>query len=191
MTRRGSPPDWSDGELVREIGTRGTDAAGAERELCTRYAARIRLYGRRHLRADDAADDLVQQVLLSVLEAARAGRIEDPDRLGAFVAGACRFAAWDVRRGEHRRQRLAQAEAVLAVAAAEPGIHPIDRRRLERCLGHLALRESTVVRMTFQEDRPADEIARLLGITPGNVRVIRHRALAHLQACVENPKEDA
>ena len=70
-------------------------------------------------------------------------------------------------------------------------MHPIDRRRLERCLGHLAQRESTVVRMTFQEDRPADEIARLLGITPGNVRVIRHRALARLQACVESPREDA
>jgi len=190
MTEVGSPPDWSDGELVRQIAARSTQAEDAERELCARYAARIRLYGLRHLRADDAAADLVQQVLLAVLEAARAGRVEEPDRLGAFVAGVCRFVVWDVRRADQRRQRLVDAEAIL-LPAPETGLHPIDRRRLERCLGHLAPRETTVVRMTFQEDRPADEIARLLGLTPGNVRVIRHRALARLQACVENPMEDA
>lgn len=190
MTEADAPPGWPDGELVRRIAARSADADQAERELCDRYAARVRLYGLRHLRAEDAADDLVQQVLLSVLEAARAGRVEEPDRLGAFVAGVCRFVVWDERRAEQRRRRLVDEETVL-LPAPEAGLHPIDRRRLERCLGHLAQRESTVVRMTFQEDRPADDIARLLGITPGNVRVIRHRALARLQACVENPMEDA
>ena len=38
---------------------------------------------------------------------------------------------------------------------------------------------------TFLEDRDADEIGKALELSPGNVRVIRHRALARLQACVE------
>jgi RNA polymerase sigma-70 factor (ECF subfamily) len=38
---------------------------------------------------------------------------------------------------------------------------------------------------TFVEDRDADEIGAAFAISAGNVRVIRHRALARLQACVE------
>jgi len=32
--------------------------------------------------------------------------------------------------------------------------------------------------------RASEEIARELETTPGNVRVVRHRALAHLRACM-------
>jgi RNA polymerase sigma-70 factor (ECF subfamily) len=42
-----------------------------------------------------------------------------------------------------------------------------------------------VVLATFLEDRDADEIGSTLSLTAGNVRVIRHRALARLQVCVE------
>ena len=50
-------------------------------------APRIRLYGLRHLRSATAADDLVQQVLLNLLEALRAGRLREPDKLAQFVLG--------------------------------------------------------------------------------------------------------
>lgn len=38
--------------------------------------------------------------------------------------------------------------------------------------------------LAFYEDMPADELALELGLTPGNVRVIRHRALERLRLCV-------
>jgi RNA polymerase sigma-70 factor (ECF subfamily) len=38
--------------------------------------------------------------------------------------------------------------------------------------------------MTFYEDRQADEVAKLLGLSAGNVRVIRHRAIGRLRDCV-------
>src|SRR5688572_5444185 len=72
--------DGSDAELVRRIMAGGGDARAAEAELCRRFAPRVRLYGLRHLRSEDRARDLVQSVLLAVLEAVRAGRVEDPDR---------------------------------------------------------------------------------------------------------------
>ena len=40
------------------------------------------------------------------------------------------------------------------------------------------------VLMTSYEDRQADEVAGLLGLNAGNVRVIRHRALRRLRDCV-------
>ena len=48
----------------------------------------------------------------------------------------------------------------------------------------MAERERSVLLMTFYEDRQADDVARLLGLTAGNVRVIRHRALGRLRDCV-------
>ena len=66
----------NDAELVRQIGS-GNDPE-AEAELFRRMAPRIRLYGLRHLRDEHAADDLTQQVLITALEALRAGRLREP-----------------------------------------------------------------------------------------------------------------
>ena len=60
--------ELSDADLAPRIA--GGDRE-AEAEMCRRMAPRIRLYGLRHLRSAPAADDLVQQVLLTVLEALR------------------------------------------------------------------------------------------------------------------------
>jgi len=67
----------ADGDLARRAGRPGRDAA-AEGELCRRFAPRIRLYGLKHLRDEERARDLVQSVLLVVLEAVRAGRVDEP-----------------------------------------------------------------------------------------------------------------
>ena len=157
-----------------------------ERELCRKYAERIRGYGLRHLRDATAAADLVQHVLIAVLQAVRAGKVEQLDRLDAYVLGTCRYAVMDMRRGEARQQKIAAREA--AELPEYDGYEPargLDRMRLEHCLRHLEERDRAVVLATFLEDRDADEIGKALELSPGNVRVIRHRALARLQACVE------
>jgi len=38
--------------------------------------------------------------------------------------------------------------------------------------------------MTFYDDQPAKEVAAALGLSEGNVRVIRHRALGRLRECM-------
>jgi hypothetical protein len=50
----------SDGDLARAVAARGpSEAEAAESELYRRFAPRVRLYGLRHLRDEDAARDLV------------------------------------------------------------------------------------------------------------------------------------
>jgi RNA polymerase sigma-70 factor (ECF subfamily) len=45
------------------------------------------------------------------------------------------------------------------------------------------------VALSFQQDRTAEEVAERLGTTAGNVRVLRHRAVAALRRCLdERPK---
>lgn len=153
--------------------------------ICRQYAGRIFAYGLRHLRDEERARELVQHVLLAVIEALRAGRVEQTDRLEAYVFGTCRNAVRDLRRGETRRQRIAERAATELPLDYEPAWPRVDRLRLEACLHGLPPRDRAVVLATFVEDRDADEIAAALALSAGNVRVIRHRAVARLQACVE------
>lgn len=156
----------------------------AEAELCRRMAPRIHLYGLRHLRSSTAADDLVQQVLVTVLEALRAGRLREADKVAHFVMGTCRMTVLDQRRGAKRQERLlAEFGADLAPAAA--GGPSIDRDRLTRCVQSLNERERSVVVLTFYDEQTSREAAAALGLSEANVRVVRHRALKQLHACME------
>lgn len=156
-----------------------------EHELCRMYESRIRGYGLRHLRDAAAAADLVQHVLLVVLQAVRAGKINEPEKLGAYVLGTCRNVVRDMQRGDARQRRVAEANAAVLPDGYEPSWSSFDRVRLEMCLMGLDARDRAVILATFAYDRDADEIGRAFELSVGNVRVIRHRALAKLQACVE------
>ena len=179
--------DLEDAELAQRIrGGSPAEAGAAEAELVRRFAPRIRLFGLRRLRDSAAVQDLVQEVLVTTLEALRAGRIEQPDRLASFVLGACRMTITNQRRGEQRRARLlTQFTRELEPVPDLPVDWALDRDRLTECLDGLPDRDRTVVALTFYAERSADEIARELGTSPGNVRVVRHRALARLQNCLE------
>ncbi|MEO8256499.1 MAG: hypothetical protein ABI868_04055 [Acidobacteriota bacterium] len=71
------PPilDSSDGDLARAVAATGSrEAEAAESELYQRFAPRVRLYGLRDLRDEEAARDLVQQVMLETCLARLAER---------------------------------------------------------------------------------------------------------------------
>jgi RNA polymerase sigma-70 factor (ECF subfamily) len=60
----------------------------------------------------------------------------------------------------------------------------LDPDRMAKCLDALSERERSVVVLSFFADKQADEVGAELAISGGNVRVIRHRALARLRACM-------
>jgi len=175
-----------DGALARRIteAGRAPDSA-AESELYRRLAPRVRLYGLRHLRDRHGAADLVQSVLLMTLERLRAGRIREPERIASFVLGSCRMTVLEMRRGTRRREALLETfgDVTATFESSEPGL--LDGDRLARCLEALSERERSVVVLTFFADRNADDVGAELSISSGNVRVIRHRALSRLRACVD------
>ena len=172
----------SDADLVRQIGA-GRDPE-AEAELYRRMAPRIRLYGLRHLRDGHAAADLTQQVVITTLEALRAGRLREPEKLASFVLGTCRMTVLDLRRGAQRKQRLLAQFGAEFPTAVQPSVPRIDRDRLARCMENLKERERTVVVMTFYDEQTGADVANLLGVSEANVRVIRHRAIHQLRECM-------
>lgn len=177
----------ADAELVHRI-ARGADVREAEAELCRRFAPRIRLYGLRHLRCEDRAADLVQSVLLSVLDAARSGRVEQAEQLDRFVLGTCRNVARRVRERETRTVPVESAELEQRVGAFEPSFERIDSGGLLRCLQKLEERARSVVLLSFHSEHDTEQIAQALQLSVGNVRVVRHRALAELRGCLDNAK---
>jgi len=174
----------SDGELARAIAACGQEAEAAETELYRRFAPRVRLYGRRHLRDEDASYDLVQQVMLLTIEKLRNGSVRDADRIASFILGVSRTIANDVKRRERRREKLRDVFIDPRVFAPPAADAVLDLDRLEACLARLAERERMVVLLTFYAERTASDVGRELGVTEGNVRVIRHRAVDRLRACV-------
>jgi RNA polymerase sigma-70 factor (ECF subfamily) len=155
----------------------------AEAELCRRMAPRIRLYGLRHLRSPAAADDLVQQVLMKVLEALRTARLRESDKLAHFVLSTCRMTVLDLRRSSRRQEELLAIFGGHLVPEPPP-MPSVDDRQLARCVQALGERERSVVVMTFYDDQTGAETASFLGISEANVRVIRHRALRELRVCM-------
>jgi len=174
----------SDADLVRRIATAGDRAA--EAELYRRMVPRVRLYGLRHLRDAAAADDLAQQVMMTAIEALREGRLREPEKLASFVLGMCRMTVLDQRRTAQRRSRLLEEFGHL-VDVALPEEPVLDTDRLSSCLEALAERERTVIVLSFYDERTAADVASVVGVTDANVRVIRHRALNRLRACMEVP----
>jgi RNA polymerase sigma-70 factor (ECF subfamily) len=161
----------------------------AEEQFCRRFAARIRLFGLKRLRDTAAAADLVQDVLILVLDKLRAGAVREPEQIASFVLGTARQLVIDSRRNTGRRTRLLDTFAQDLEPAEDAAAHALDTDRLAHCLQRLAERERAVLVMTFYDDCPADELGVRLGLSPGNVRVIRHRGIERLRDCVQSHGE--
>ena len=176
-------------ELARRVQAGGPDAAAAEAELCQRFWQRARLYGLRHLRGVTEAEDLAQRVMEVMLTSLRSGRVDDLELLDRYVLGVCRNVAHTLRRSGERTRKAAERLALEPAQAVEqPPEPPWGRESVEHltlCLGGLSPREQRVVQLSFAEWQSGEEIAERLAVAPGNVRVIRHRALRKLRDCMD------
>jgi RNA polymerase sigma-70 factor (ECF subfamily) len=182
VLEHGGEPRADDGELARRL---ADGDRAAEADLYRRLAPRVRLYGLRHLRDAAAADDLVQEVLLMTFDGLREGKVREPQKVASFVFGACRRVVSGWRKSRERRERLLARHGQELVPASAAPREPLDLERLARCLAGLGERERTVVALSFYAERDAEGIGGELGLEPGNVRVVRHRALARLRSCME------
>lgn len=159
----------------------------AEREVCRRLLPAIRAFAMRRLRSS-GAEDFTQDALVLVIEALRERRVQEPARVAAYALGICRNLARErARSGERRRELLAQYGLTEADLIASDRPLVLAREQLEDCYSQLTERARRVIRATFCDDDPDAAIAAGLAISEANVRVIRHRTLAALRACLEQP----
>jgi RNA polymerase sigma-70 factor, ECF subfamily len=110
--------------------------------------------------------------------------VRRPEEIGSFILGTSRMMAQNERRVARRREALTTRFMETTVETAASSFASLDAPRVAACLRDLAERDRLVVLLTYYADREAPRIAEDLGVSPGAVRVIRHRAMAHLRDCV-------
>ena len=177
------PQVASDGDLARSIANLSGGAQAEEAELYRRFAPRVRLYGRRHLRDDAAAQDLAHEVLLIAIERLRAGAVRKPDEIGSFILSTARLTATTRKRTDGRRARLGDHVPTKETVDADFE-ETVDLPRMAQCLNTLEAHARQVIVLTYYAERNAAQIAEELGSTSGAIRIARHRAMERLRDCM-------
>ncbi len=132
------------------------------------------------LASRDAADDLVQETFLRVIEARRTFRAGAPFRPWFFAIA--RHVALDARRRWWRRRAREVAVVVLPERpVAPPAENHLDGARLAELVCQLPEDQREVVWLARVEGMTSAEIAQIVGASPGAVKVRLHRATVKLR----------
>lgn len=161
-------------------------AAGLARDHAGRLAAIARREG---AGAADALD-VVQEAFHTLLARADLERLKtQPDDAARVLSTIVRNAARNLRRRHHHaRPHLPVDDVELAADAPSPE-EALDRAattvQLAGCMAKLGDVHRDVITLRVLEELSGDEAAETLGVTPGHVAVLLHRARKQLARCMQ------
>jgi RNA polymerase sigma-70 factor (ECF subfamily) len=151
-------------------------------------ASLARIARREGLGPEDAFD-AVQEAFQTFLTLPRApALVDEPDQSRKLLVALVRNVARN-RRRVHAVARPHDAAALADLPAERPDVDELlalaeEHLRLAGCLCSLPEVPRTVVTLRMLDELPGDDAARILGISPGHVAVLLHRAKVSLQACM-------
>jgi len=154
------------------------------------HRARLAQVARREgLRPEDAFDAVQDafQAYLTLPEAA--DLVGDLDGSRRLLIAITRNLARNRRRTHALARPHGAIDAAHGLAAGAPNAEQLlvaaeEELRLAGCLGRLADVQRVVVSLRMLDGLAGDEVARILGLTPGNVAVLLHRAKGKLASCM-------
>ena len=160
--------------------------AGLARDHASRLAAVARREG---VDAIEALD-VVQDAFHTFLQRPEAETLRDnPDEAARLLAAIVRNAARNARRRHHHaRPHVEVAESGLAAGEPTPDAaldHAETAALLAGCMASLGDVHRAVITLRVLEELSGEEAARALGVTPGHVAVLLHRARKQLEACMQ------
>lgn len=127
-------------------------------------------------------DDIVQESLARFLVATRAGKIQNPEAMGAFLNGICRNVI-----SEYRRRNM-RDEPMPEVVPEPPGkgIPQADlfelRQAIAQGMEQLSDRDRRILRGFYLEEKSKEEILKQTGLSDENFRVVLCRAKERFRA---------
>jgi RNA polymerase sigma-70 factor (ECF subfamily) len=145
----------------------------------------IRVVRREGLDAEDAID-CVQDAFESFLHLPQARPLADsPGEALALLTVLARNVARNRRRRHDRARPHVPLDDIPHVDALEARISEAEAYAMAAgCLDTLARLQRAVVKLRLLDEVPGEDVARLLGIKPGHVAVLLHRALGSLRSCM-------
>ena len=175
----------------------GTAFSGWVTRLVREHRSRLVAVARHEgLNAEDAFD-AAQEAFTGFLILPQARELVESEWAGHTLVALVRNVARNARRLHAVARPHASDDAVVgalpdgAPAADEHLAHVEDRGRLARCVARLAEVQRAVVTLRMLDDLPGEDVARELGIRPGHVAVLLHRAKADLRACMRDQEDGA
>ncbi len=168
-------------------------SAEAERCFVERYCRGVRTLVVRACRpGDPIVDDIVQDVLLTVLARLRAGALNDPNALPAYLQATIAHAT----RAEYRKRSQRGDSVEVELLENLPGSEASPAERLQQSHLRQAMaglvealpvaRDRAVLRGFYLEDRDRDDLCAELGIDEPHFRRVLHRARERLRALIED-----
>jgi RNA polymerase sigma-70 factor (ECF subfamily) len=169
-------------DLARRLAGGSRDALA---ESYQRYSTLVYNLALRALGDPHDAEDVTQQVFVSAWSSRHTLRPEGS--VPAWLVGITRHRVADARTQRFRSHRNTTAVAATTPAEAVDSPHEelAGQLLVAHELDHLGEPRGTVVRMAVIEDRPHDEIARVLGLPIGTVKSHVRRGLLQLRSRLE------
>lgn len=169
-------------------GVRGSGlgpSSRGEEELVGRFHDRVYHIALVRTRDPEAARDLAQETMLAVIRNLREGRLNDPEKLPAYVCGTVRNLVKVHGRTQRRWPEGGKGLEEVAVPSCEPEVERSERLRLAgRAIGGLRPADRLLLLLTLVDGLSPREIARRLGLRPEVVRMRKSRALERVREMV-------
>jgi RNA polymerase sigma-70 factor (ECF subfamily) len=159
--------------------------------LVHEHRAHLARIARREGLGPEDAFDAVQEAFHTFIRLPRArALVGEPDPSRKLLTALTRNVARNRRRlHATARPHARDAETLDALASETASVEDLivaaeEHVRLAACMATLAELPKTVVTLRMLDDVPGADAARILGITPGHIAVLLHRAKANLLACM-------
>jgi RNA polymerase sigma-70 factor (ECF subfamily) len=175
----------------------GVEFEGWVTRLVHAHRGHLVAVARREGLAGEDAFDAAQEAFTAFLILPRAQELVGSDWAEHTLVALVRNIARNARRLHvHARPHVTEGAAVDALADGAPAADARiaaaeDRGRLARCVGRLGEVQRAVVTLRMLDDLPGDDVARTLGLKPGHVAVLLHRAKASLRDCMAEETDSA
>jgi RNA polymerase sigma factor (sigma-70 family) len=130
-------------------------------------------------------EDVVQETISRVIDAAQNNRIRNPDSLSAFASATCSNVIREYRRGIWRDAPLDFGDSVrdpAASAAQTAEVHDL----VARTLASLPDRDRMLLYAFYIQEKPVEEIIAEWGLTEAAFRVALFRARERFRKIAEN-----
>jgi RNA polymerase sigma-70 factor (ECF subfamily) len=157
--------------------------------LARDHAGRLAAIARREGVLPEDALDVVQDAFHTFLQRPESERLRDkPDEAARLLAAIVRNAARNARRRHHRARphvEVSELELASETPAADEFLdHAETSAQLAGCMARLGEVHRHVVTLRVLEELSGEQAARALGVTPGHVAVLLHRARKQLESCL-------
>jgi RNA polymerase sigma factor (sigma-70 family) len=177
----------SDAELLKRC-KKGDQPAW--NELIDRYQRLIFAIPRREGLTDEQAEDVFQDVFMTLFE--KLDEIEQPDRVRSWMVTTAKFKTWAIVRGSKNIRTPATAEEMEAEMAAVPDAAPLADQQLveleqqhliRAALKNLEERCQKILSMIYLRPQAASysEVAAEIGVGESSISPLRSRCLKKLE----------